>query len=353
MYRNTHNSPETGQHYDPWRELSRDELGPPAPVPGPDYAEQRELGLEIQNDKNFDTRNFYMALGAVTKAVIEGQPEHLIERVPAKTAFQRRYENRVEKRLDKLVRARLKHKNAHKVVQDKNGEDKIYKTQEYGLGPAISQQKRLKEVRQRYKKGEISKQQMEIEKLDVRASRGIESGVQSFGQRRQQREGIVQSARARMIGLPRAGRRARNNLLAKERKLAEMQGVDPSQRQGNHDTTETNHEKYVRLKKAGDAVKNGVKKSAKHAATAGRLIKEDVVDLSKFTGRNAKRVAKGALQGTNNFYNRKKTEASTGYQDGLAGNLNEGKVFPTVDEKLVKPLAHKAGEVIGRRRSVD
>lgn len=307
------NSPLTGQPYDPWQELAQGEFGPPAPAPeSTDLIKQRELGLDIQ-----EQRGFYAALGQVTRAVIEGGSEDDIERLPAKTAFQRFHEKRVEKKLDKLVGARMKYDSSHKGGN----------TQEYGIRPAVRQQQRLRDANKRYKNGELTHAQLQSEKLRIRATRSEESAVRGFGQRRNHREGLVRSTQARMI--PEIPFLAKQGLKRMEKKLAKMQGVDTKQRAQaeNIDTDDDSSTKRRTL------AKQAVKTMAKTA-------KDDVKAVGKYAGRNAKR-----------FYDRKKTEATTGYQDGLAGNQNEGKVFPIFDEKIVKPLARKAGQKIGEHQA--
>ncbi len=181
-------SPETNQPYDPWQELGDGEFGPVAPPPeSDDLKDLRELGQKTERQRQ--KVEFYEAMGSLTTAVINGESIDEIQqnRPQAQNAFQRLYEKRTDRKMLKLTRARLKRDASHKGGLD----------QTYGITPALRQQKKLGEVTKKYKSGELTLQQMEVEKLKVRATRR-KSAVRGFGQRRNAREATARVVSAHM-----------------------------------------------------------------------------------------------------------------------------------------------------------
>lgn len=112
--------------------------------------------IERMNHKD----DFYSALGATALAVLEGRSQTSVTRIAPRTWFERKADKRLEKRIDKLMLRR--------VQRDNQGTNH---NQTHGIRPMLSQVSRHREAGGRYKRGGITRSQLETEKLNIRATR--------------------------------------------------------------------------------------------------------------------------------------------------------------------------------------
>ena len=134
-------------------------LGAPAGAYG-SFLGWREQRAERLLDKLEHKEYFYSALGALTMARIEGRPESSVAREQPQSWIERLAERRVDHRLDKFVRAKIR--------RDGQG---LAPVQTHGYRPWVHQRERGRVVSGQFRRGEITREQAKIDKQRVKATR--------------------------------------------------------------------------------------------------------------------------------------------------------------------------------------